>query len=1491
MDRKPKPIVYHISANWAKEVWQTPYQTADIWSSAFKDTVAWLKVYSEKGIYDVRYCDTQAECKTDDLLWDADLWNTHPRQCTSNDECATSGSGTAFERCRADGICVSSRPCSSTQPCPLGQLCSQGVCNEAAPGVTDPDSNNPNHWVKVEPAVEDAGAYTVYFTKGAEGYSTMMSIDDPIPFVDAGTVRIALAHINTGLKDVGLVLQDENGTVCRNNDGSDMVFSYQGDETPYFHLATCVVDLGGASSVVRNFKIVRTDTGKTVAVYNFVTLNQQTIHTLAVSGNGEKSYVAHGSISWRLYSDRLGVRFAHLAAGEGALDFGVNGSRRAEALRFGEISEYTGMTQQDNRLLVSTAGAQGDFTCYQDNGVGQCMGWKAELDANDMARYQEIYDSLPAMFVACENVYTGDNCTEAERGDTTLLNDCRYWYEDQDGQWRNPCGEVEDADKVKLHGDIRYNMFYWIPEDQTSSPLGYGPTSANPETGEVYYGIANIYGAAMVSYGKYAADLLDLSIGELSTDDLMTGKYIKEYMDSQKNKTASESLYGALDVPREEIERRAIKHPQVERFWFTDAEEKEITTRNKNIEFVKAMTDPRQYWQTVKDALPPSMTPEQVHARFEKVGGTHIESLLINSEVENAVRMSQNGFDGALTTEMMNAASPLSWSTPASVRKTKEHFSRLAEATYYQRELAEPYVFSTANKVKEYCEKEANRAQFGWTEKECRHWSMTKWMLDGVVEHEVGHTVGLRHNFQASADAFNYQKQYYDIREKDYRRCTMEGIRGCFPGGYCHILCDADADCMPGTVCLEVETDGQTVKACVNEHMKPTGWCWDTKTEYQKCSSAADCSELGADAICKRDPQVSYGYCYTVARPNEQGVCLAGTLKGPDGTCIRDDQCDAASGSCFMDGSRTCTGDADCQVEYVKYAQVGEYAPVMEYVPRAEMTAKEKELGRGEFNYSSLMDYGGTINFDLHDIGKYDRAAIRFGYGEFIDTYSDIHKVKEAMQDVADYYGYSDYIYLSFYMDSEGWKDTWFNQFLYINDFIGIEENQERIPAPFRKVLLEKKALETNDRGSYDFSYYVVPYKYRGDEWRGNLETYVFDIGADMGEIAAHSWNKLHEYYLYDAFKRERWGAFRGANPMGYYSRIIDRWMGPLADTGRYYAMFYNVFRAYPSARLEFGADIMRLGAWQEYSDGSIAKLAALLTSPAPGSYRLVDEGLATERFVNYNYDMNAEGSQLNIPVGDGKFPYTTYWSDAGYYYYDHAAFIGSFWEKVAALQTMTYSLGYFVGDYLGEQVPVGVGTSIGFNSNYYTELTNLLGGMIVGRTAAYEPYVLDGQVRSVHPKYAWEAEGHQRVQSSIDTLSLKTYLLLFSYAYIPAGFDPSFMDSLFLCIKGNGSCYDLVEQDDDAGEFGVQTVEFTDPFSKKTFVAKTTNYDASRIDASYWLLTQANAKLAEWESIEWGDSEESDGYKEALGKELRETVELMDLIYTFNEVYGLLTY
>ena len=65
---------------------------------------------------------------------------------------------------------------------------------------------------------------------------------------------------------------------------------------------------------------------------------------------------------------------------------------------------------------------------------------------------------------------------------------------------------------------------------RSQGPLGYGPSSPDPETGEIISASAYIYGAALDTYAKFAVDSVRLANGQLDTDDLLSGKTISDVL-------------------------------------------------------------------------------------------------------------------------------------------------------------------------------------------------------------------------------------------------------------------------------------------------------------------------------------------------------------------------------------------------------------------------------------------------------------------------------------------------------------------------------------------------------------------------------------------------------------------------------------------------------------------------------------------------------------------------------------------------------------------------------------------------------------------------------------------------------------------------------------------------------------------------------------------------------------------------------------------------
>ena len=1542
-ERTPMAIVYHVSTAWPEEVWDTIYETADQWNVAFKETVAWMQLYSEKGLYDIKYCETNEDCGGEFILDDS-YTDKQPRFCDAASESQlppelklcnlwVTQEEWPDQYCNAvTGTCANSLTCGAGNACPAGQGCFEGICHVCNQESCD-HGNKADGWQTFVNERVDRGAFSLYYVQEDGEEKFRRSGDGPVPFLDDLTARVNFVHLAKGVGAVKLM--DNTGSTCKVN-GKDAEYSFETAEL--IRTKSCVVGLTytdlPTQTEVRNFSVVDVATGSTLATLNFGTLVNRSVTTFVLVGNAENAFLLHGVADRAAVNAGGQMRFVHGAPGKGSVDFALNASRRAEGVAFGTVTQYTGLAEDKNRVMVLPTGGNGEVSCFHDSGIGMCMGWRNEFAQADMDRYYEIYNSIPAMYVICENMYTGASCTEAQKGNMDEWNDCRYFYTDGEGNERNPCADVIKPGVMKKHGDIRWNSFYWIGEDQTASPLGYGPSAANPKTGEIYFGIANIYGGAMISYGQYAKDLLDLAYGDKSKADIGTAQYIRDYVLEHNMDGASESLYAALDMDPAKMEAAKKARPPVGRYYQTPQEAQEAQSMLQSPLFHEMLNDRKKMMEVGIDMLPASMTESELRARFNKIQGTWIEGLLINEEVKLI------GSDGSMSPEKYgvgnsgNALSPVNWAGIDQKRKFRERINKLASNNFYAAELVEPYLLGTAVAVKAWCDVPENAARYGGDIQECQVWRITKLMLDGVLEHEVGHTVGLRHNFKSSVDVLNYREDYFGIRTKEYRKCYLEGIGSCAFGYMCKIYCDTDAECVAGvTTCEELTTEGGgTEKLCVDSQVEPTGHCWGRVPQYQDCIDDIDCKDLG-DSYCSRGAEERWGYCM-VPEMSKQGICAPGRIAFDTDAgkqCLKNDFCEGEK--CKFNPSRSCDADLDCQKVYVPfYTEPDQMEPIKTFVDRGPMyeeettgevrdsqfryemdetgkvkrdtdgqpISKKYHVARNEYAYASIMDYGGTINFDLQGLGKYDKAAIKFGYGELVEIYTDPHKLFEIRKKMVEDWGGNELTWAGWLTDTAYLGDpVFFSRWLTLTDFIGVRENLERIPAPYRKVELQRKALESDDRRTADFSYYEVPYIYRGDEWRGNYETYIFDVGATISEIVYHSWSKLQEYYVWDAFKRERFGAYKGGNPLGYYLRISDRWFPPLADAGRFYAFYYNIFRDAKSFRNQLLSDMLLWGPLKQTSETALHMLATLTFSPSPGSYKMEEDEAGNKRYVNIDFMPGHPESELDIPIGTGKFPYTKYWDQAGYYYFDHAVYIGSFWEKLAALDTMTFSLAQFISDSLGEQVDVGVGSSMGFNTNFYTELTNMIAGYIIGDESQYSPYVeADGTVRGFDPIHPWRSVGKPRLETSLDGLSMKAYAGLYGFAFIPANFETGFIDTLYLCLEGNGSCFDVLTPDElppedemQPGMYAVEVLKFTDPWSLKTYVSKTSNYDDGRINASYNLLQKANTLKADWEAIEWGDSEEADMVKEELGAQLREMADLLDILYTFNELFGILHY
>jgi hypothetical protein len=1164
------------------------------------------------------------------------------------------------------------------------------------------------------------------------------------------------------------------------------------------------------------------------------------------------------------------------------IEAGVNGVRSKADLRYGELSEYIHLTDSSAHAVFLKRGSRGDVSCQSIGGVSQCFGWKQYINASDRTKREEIKASLPDLFVLCENTYGGDNCSAAQRGDPNQLNDCRYWHKDEAGKDVNPCAAfVDHPEQPKMIGDSRYNFIYWVTNPHNSSPLGYGPSAADPDTGMLFWGTAYIYGSALTTYAQWGKDLVDLLNGDLDVNSVASGKYIKDYLQSLDKAARDDSLFEGAKA--------------AERATQFDTGSVEDAAARATLDFAKVAGAPiddklrEQAHKTMNDFADPGRLGEKLveeagffdmseaYARMDKIRGTPLERAMINDEVALVASGGEIQPGDALAPEAIGEISPAGWATPRKDIAERLRMQLLGYHSIYLAEFSDPALIAMAKRLKCNDGESPTDTYEGDTfgKAVCYKGDALRTILHdalyrGVLEHEIGHTVGLRHNFSGSADALNYFDPYYDEktgREREEVLCadvvtqfgTVSANNLCEDslGESCvDITCATDSECPKGLAC----GNGQ----CRDTNGIAVGRCAGVVRERVPCTEANATSVCGAGAICK------------------DSVCQAKF------TCSDDDSCVAGEG---------------CVAGYCQDVRTGAFrvtpllkesaGPVKKFMPRAAPTPTEIEHRRTEYQYSTIMDYGQKINADFQGLGKYDYAAIKYGYGRLLEVFADMSYMRDQLSLYAKNTAQTEEA-SAWRLNTDGWEfaGAITHPFYYLNNWMPPAYLKQRDAVPGHQIAAESR-LEKYGRSVYDRTYFEVPYKYCSDEYRGgSLSCYYFDTGVHMQEIVYHAAEQMREYYIFDAFKRERIFFGTGGNPISYMSRVIDRYMLPIGAAARYYAVYNNIFRVYSFFPF-YDNHPMYLRGLRSASEEAFRALTTVLTSPAPGSYKLDKD---SNRYVNVSYDTGVlnDADALNLSLGVGKLPWTTFATENGYYFANHPAWIGSYWDKLAAIQVMTSSQASFLSDFVGEQLPLFRGTAIGFNTVYPKELSSILGGIAagaldeIGGVAVKDP--VTGQM-AYQPRdpFGTPDKSAARVSPSINSLSLRLFAAWQAIANLPAGFDPSFTDSMAIWVKGSSHQFDFGQ----CSKFGtcgkgigadgkpvVDWAEFEDPWGKKTYIAPRVNYNKDYFSPTYFMLTKLNELKSKWLAAEGAE-------KEALAAEMKAEIEVVDYFRLLYKVYG----
>jgi hypothetical protein len=727
------------------------------------------------------------------------------------------------------------------------------------------------------------------------------------------------------------------------------------------------------------------------------------------------------------------------------------------------------------------------------------------------------------------------------------------------------------------NGDLRYSFIWWVDRPQPAGPLGYGPSSQDPETGEIISAAAYLYGAALDTYTQFAADSVQLLNGAISSDDLLSGKTISDILQSTAQASKARQAQKMTPEARQMLQARL---------------QARAALPNKGLTKVAPGADDRG---------------------LNAIKGTQLATLLFNDDVLPGLFPGYRPGDLS-PGDPVDAALTKPWLSSKGQEDRRKRFQTFAQkGCVYLAEFADDAILGTALNL----DKQKLTGDALWK-------ALRASIFRGLTDHEMGHTLGLRHNFAASTDALNYDDQYWQIRT------TM---------------------------------------------------------------------------------------------------------------------------------------------------------------PEAQWEPK----GLSELAYASVMDYGSRFNSDVHGPGKYDKAAIRFGYGQLVDLIPSAGQEALNLRDDLIIHDYSELPTLLQGMTNVDASAT--------------------VVAPYSMVVsaLREGYRDLATNGGALSVFPERPYKFCADEFEGNLDCKTWDRGANQREIVDNVIDMYRNYYVFNAYQRGRttWTID------GYLTRLRERYFNRYQEAFQFLYLFGDGL-----TNTALGDDLFLASA------DALNALGDILQTPEPGVH-CVTANNPDLLVIPTGSGGNAcqAGPQMGIGLPDAKPYYIDFSND----YYYRVTRTGSLYEKLVALEALTNTEARFfrIDTYADANR-----FAINFFQIFRDDVVRLLSGVIRNDPRTYGATVLGtsyqttpvvdlstwGQVAPPTPDYL--KAGALRVDTPVNK-TIRYWALLYGLAKL-GGWDSTLDFQNFLNVSVKGS------NDDATVAAGTVVKEFTHPVTGLTYRAPTTGDGAS---------------------------------------------------------------
>lgn len=310
-------------------------------------------------------------------------------------------------------------------------------------------------------------------------------------------------------------------------------------------------------------------------------------------------------------------------------------------------------------------------------------------------------------------------------------------------------------------GDLRYSFFNWARDFVPW--LGLGPAAADPLTGKIVTADANFAGRHLPQLVAEGADKIEYMTGELSNSDIRYGSQVREYINSMKKRRQQRLQQGLepgempAEAERELVRRTGSKPGNISP---TNFEEAPDLSQQPDIVQRMGLEKLRRKFDRISMRAEKAKRADTRWAEFYE--NPKIKSALMKDPkfqvLVEAMAAEKHGpknvDDEALHQAYMDAVTP-----HRSFRREKQSRRWMAERNMYAVENARRAIdgLVTLQGISDYFE-DKSRDEI--------ETFLRKHIFMSTQLHELGHTLGLRHNYNASMDAMNYHDAYWRIQKK-----------------------------------------------------------------------------------------------------------------------------------------------------------------------------------------------------------------------------------------------------------------------------------------------------------------------------------------------------------------------------------------------------------------------------------------------------------------------------------------------------------------------------------------------------------------------------------------------------------------------------------------------------------------------------------------------------------------------------------------------------